>query len=1380
MRVTFGKSGQSSYDFGVYERLGLLIRKRREALGLEQAALAAGLDVRQQAVSGWENGRSRPRRSMLREVADLLHVEEAELVDAGDYPSAAGAVRLAVRPLTRALPLDELPEERFEDLLTEVMASLHPGGHTSRFGGRGSKQHGIDILVVDGDVTLATGQCKRHREFGPAAVTKAIDEVTIASPVNYLFLSRPTATPRARSAAAKHATWQLWDGEDISRHIRSLPREDAVRIVDTYFPGHRESFLGVAAPGPWRTVEEEFDVVGLSIFNHDWSLAGRQNQLSQLAEVVATEHAALTFLVGPGGVGKSRLIKEVAEKAPPTTRVRILSGTARPDAADFEMLSPDEDLTVIIDDAHDLAEAAGVVGSIWRRNRRATVILATRPYGLPQLKEQLARRNLLPIPHLEVELGDLDVDDSRQLAREALGNDVSEAAVRRLAALTADCPLATVVAGVLIRRGELGIDALEQDEQFRSQVMRGFRDALVSDPLVSDPSTRRAVLEVVAAVQPFRTSEEEARATLSAIVGQPYDRLHQHLRGLENAGVLRRRGDSLRIVPDLLGDVILTEAAFDLASSTDTGYLSRVEPLVTGASAERLFINVSRVDWQVRNAHPQAPSLSGSLWNAFRARVEAADVFERREHIDVLAKAAYFNPRVALELTRWLIEHPTEDVADDHTGWSGLLSSDYSTVLEALPPAIKSAALNADTLPEALTQLWMLTQNDRHDNPRHDNPRPGHPMRVLKELAEFSLTKPLWFNSLVTDVVETWLADGQRISPLEVLEPMLATEADTFSVRGNTIIFKPFSIKASAVMPHRQRVIDLAFAELRTGDLMRAGAAAKLLKSALQFPVGRFEREIAAYERDAWTPGMVDTIEELGRVASSESLDPAVLVSVRSALYRHDSFGSGATHDAAERAIESLPRDAQSMLAWMIHDGWGRLVRDRGDDIEAVDAKHRQLIEETIKLLEPHSDAHVVNLLDSRLAADRQLHGPGEGHPDPLLHSLLQARPSLERAVLEHLPATGATALDAVLPIILSAHAEHDPSAALDAITTLLDSPVPGRRHAAVHALGWNRGRRSLHAGELDLMMKLAADQDVVVRRSIMRAGQLLARDDATQAARLLAAVPFGDDAQLADAFFMTFRLDSGISWDTFSTAELDRIRADLVTVTKIEDYSISTALADRSAHEPHWVLDLLLDRIEHAASFDSTLRYDAVPHNWDTKLRIRETTAFVACLERILVWVADDLESWGRKTMGADLFAAVAHTYDEIVRELLADALATGDETMALAVVAVLHEAPRTFIWDAPDFVLSAMRTTAHLGADIQRRLTGALWSATVTGMRSGVLGEPFPETIEQRDRSREIANNLPAGSLERKFYTDMALSAERDITREFDEDLASDGRDW
>jgi len=721
-----------AYAPAVYVALGRLIRERRQILGLDQAGLATHLSLGQQAVSRWELGHSRPRRAMLADLARVLAVEVETLVDAGDYRPTVPVVRRPVRPLTRSLPLEELPEERFEDLLAELMAVMYPHGHVSRFGGRGHKQYGIDLLITDDSANLATGQCKRHLQFGPAAVRNAIEAVTIAAPANYLFLSRLCATPAARTEAGKHAGWELWDGEDISRYIRGIqPLERAVRIVDTYFPGHREPFLGVPSPGPWLLPEEHFDNARSTIFNHEWALAGRQEEFDRLLNAAFQPEASLAFLVGAGGVGKTRLLKALADAAPAGTQVRILPGDGQVTATDFELLAHQGELTVVIDDAHELTQITNVVAGIWRRNRDAKVVLATRPYGLRMLLEGLARGGLLPEPHTVVELGDLDIDDAASLARDALGDAAPEAFVQRLAGLTTDSPLATVVGGVLIKTGRLDPGALEQDDKVRLHIMRGFRDALMKDPLADDLPTRSSVIDAIAALQPFRTNETTARESLSAIVGKPYDELHKHLRSLENAGVLRRRGQSLRIVPDLLGDVILTDAAFDNSSTVSTGYLARIEPLVSGHSAENVFVNVSRVDWQVRNMRQDAPNLADSLWTAFQLRMESADLIGRRELAGLLAKVAYFQPERALHMTRWLIEKPTDHLADEHSAWEPYIAKDYRTVLQALPPALKLASLTLTTLPEALSQLWRLAQKD--DRPL--NPNPEHPLRALRELA---------------------------------------------------------------------------------------------------------------------------------------------------------------------------------------------------------------------------------------------------------------------------------------------------------------------------------------------------------------------------------------------------------------------------------------------------------------------------------------------------------------------------------------------------------------------------------------------------------------------------------------------------------------------
>lgn len=224
----------------------------------------------------------------------------------------------------------------------------------------------------------------------------------------------------------------------------------------------------------------------------------------------------------------------------------------------------------------------------------------------------------------------------------------------------------------------------------------------------------------------------------------------------------------------------------------------------------------------------------------------------------------------------------------------------------------------------------------------------------------------------------------------------------------------------------------------------------------------------------------------------------------------------------------------------------------------------------------------------------------------------------------------------------------------------------------------------------------------------------------------------------------------------------------------------MSGALATRSATDPGWVIGLLQDRVELAESLGSVREYDALPYSWDNRLQIRDTLVFLPSLNGILAWIAEGLDSWLRRKLGAGLFAAVADGYDSQVVELLANAVAAGTEKMTFAVVAVLHEAPRTFIWDRRDFVRTALQAADRLGEDVLRDMVGALWGATISGVRSGTPGEPFPETIEQRDKSRDIAKDLPAGSIEKRFYIDMAKSADRDILRDVEDDLPTDARAW
>ena len=52
----------------------------------------------------------------------------------------------------------------------------------------------------------------------------------------------------------------------------------------------------------------------------------------------------------------------------------------------------------------------------------------------------------------------------------------------------------------------------------------------------------------------------------------------------------------------------------------------------------------------------------------------------------------------------------------------------------------------------------------------------------------------------------------------------------------------------------------------------------------------------------------------------------------------------------------------------------------------------------------------------------------------------------------------------------------------------------------------------------------------------------------------------------------------------------------------------------------------------------ESLRDYEAMPFSRDNRLRVRETPDFLASLNGILFQVAEDLHSWVRSKMGADL----------------------------------------------------------------------------------------------------------------------------------------------
>jgi hypothetical protein len=375
----------------------------------------------------------------------------------------------------------------------------------------------------------------------------------------------------------------------------------------------------------------------------------------------------------------------------------------------------------------------------------------------------------------------------------------------------------------------------------------------------------------------------------------------------------------------------------------------------------------------------------------------------------------------------------------------------------------------------------------------------------------------------------------------------------------------------------------------------------------------------------------------------------------------------------------------------------------------------------------------------------------------------------------------GGQELAAHLPIVLATYAELDTPAALARARQLLISGSPDLRRGVALALGWNRGAREVVEEELELLLAFARDPDPVVREVAAIAAQRTAREQPAIAAQLVSAVDFSDSPHLADEALTCFSEHHyGLSWSHLTQAQADAVRQRLVAVPEIDKYWITHFLANRSQADPHWVIELLQDRVTYAEGLDSLGGYHPMPFNWDNQLRIRGDDGFVLYLRQLHALIAEDLDSWVRREMGAEVFQEVAESYDKEVLSVLEQALSSTNEKDVLAVAAILRKAQRTFIWDNPGFVSTALNAAVRFGDDCRQEMVGALWAATISGTRMGTPGQPFQEDVEQRDRSRAVAEMLPKGSAEEEFYRAMAASAEQSIERSIAEDRADDGRDW
>ena len=891
------------------------------------------------------------------------------------------ATPLPVVPSPESLPLNDpnLPWERFEAFCEELISRLPGVKETHRYGRSGSRQRGIDIVAYLDNGEMWAFQCRQWKKFTKTDATRAIEQTSYRADRFILILSCQ-ATSGTRDACDGHPNWDVWDVGDISRKVREMVLQSAARLVEGHFgPAWRTAFLGLPGLTPFVAPTEFFRpfLNESALFNHKWQLVGRSDHIRETHEFIKSQQQNVAILAGRGGIGKSKILHALAESFDAEHKGMSLWFMAEgvsltQDGADQ---LPYEPCVVVVDDAHRRGDLPTLLALSRQRRHATKLILSCRPQGIGFLKSQLTEggvdvREVVDLPNVR----ELSRSQVTVLGRQALGAEFEHLA-EQLAEATWDCPLVTVVGGQLLAQKAILPDLLERDEEFRDTVLARFRDVLVGEVGDRvDPKLCKSLLNLISAIQPIRLDNDKALDFEADFLGIDRPRLLLSLGVLEEVGVLLRRGNTLRIVPDVLADHILHQVSVT-PQGQRTGYSDTVFQQFASLCPTEVLRNLSELDWRLRQSDTQAPDLLNDVWQSIEQEFQGASSSVRCRILGILEDIAVHQPEKTLELVEYAIRNPATTAEDPE--WSKVYQFTHSDVLRKLPALLRRISYTIDFIPRCFSLLWELGRDDVRE--LHSNP--DHGTRVLADLASYDIGKPFVVSHLMLDALEKLFEDPgsheHLHSPLDILDPMLAKTGHSTRSEGHSLFFRPFSLKDEDVKSIRQRSLSLVVNCLYSNDLRVSLRALQSLENALREPVGVFEMKISDEDREQWRPEQLEILTHIGDLAQC-STEPVVLLRIKKVLWWHRSYSaSEAVRGRADAIVSSMPESFELSLTQELMDPYHS--RDLlPDEREGDDGYRRQ--QERIEQIQRTLVAEFISRAGGRKCRLQDPHRQDPGH----------------------------------------------------------------------------------------------------------------------------------------------------------------------------------------------------------------------------------------------------------------------------------------------------------------------------------------------------------------------------------------------------------------
>lgn len=1324
-----------------YDGLGRLLAELRQKAGIDsQAELATLVKSSQQTVSRWEAGRSRPRDRQMPLIAAVLKADLADLL------AAAGFTRkTVVVSFDQPFPIDGLTPDSFERFCRHFLQAMYPEARVEHAGGQGHTQEGLDVTANFPDGTTFSFQCKRVDQFGPQKVRDAVAKHTAAAAKKVLLLTK-IASPQDRAVIKDHPDWEIWDREDISYKIRQFPIADQVRLVDIFFRGQRFALLGVNEAGPWETSDEFFAAFNNAegVFNHVWNLVGRRGDLDALKQALSEPSVSAVLLIGTGGSGKSRVLKQAVEAFEADNKgivVRYLSRNAELTKKSLEDLGDKEKL-LVVDDAHDQSDLQMLFQYAADPSNRAKLFLSFRPYGLDHIKAQASIFSLVGPSLREIVLGRLTQAESEQLASQVLKKHSGPiSAAKDIARLTRDCPLATVVGAQVVAKEKRRFDLAQHEDTFRTLLFSRFQTIIAGQiGNKSEAGTIKNVLRMLALLQPIHPEDTALLHVIEQVENvKPHD-ASRIMRLLTEAGVLFKRGAQFRLSPDVLADYIIEEHCVG-ALGASSGYAETVFAHASEKQAEHLLINLSRLDWRRSNGDPSNSKLVDGVWSKLKPESDYSD-----PHIKAVAAVAYYQPSKAIEFAERLI----------HEG----------KFLKQLPEILRNAAFNFAHVRPACEALWELGKHDSRPLAQH----PEHPIRILAGLCEVQPNKPLVYNEAIVDfglsLLERPDAWQYAYTPLDILTPIFDTEGHITESHNFSLTFKPHFVRVEAIKSLRTkvltRIIDLLFdPDIRVGVL-----AADALAKAFRYPLGMFNSTVSPKTRDEWTGVFVEGLNAIEAALRARPVDDLVQLSVWKAISWHIQYGQGDASDAARRLQAGLPNSLGFRTLTVLVDGHGIEFR-RIDPIKHREkwATHIAALVSDLETTYPNAEARRAFIGDL-LASISKNYKRSSAVPYTLYEALTRSSIEFGRATLANALAHSESETARFLPGVLIALWDHSRDESRTAIGKLL---ATGREQfLASVARAYNRVLASglYNDADIAVLRSLLSNPNASVVRNAVNALASLPEENVSLVIELTRAADIGESEQLADGLLMVFSFNG--LFKHLAKNDVECLLHKLMAIGELDGHWVEEFLAQASQAFPRETMNFFMRRVDRAGE-NEEWKYRPINHGpyGHVPLRFHDSGLYPELLRTVAEWMrAGKGKPFLFGYRARELFETCFRPFDGETVKFLEEWIATSDEQDMGLIAGILNEAHHSFVFTHRPFVERYLAKAKQVGPEALKRAIGALFSSAISGVRSGTAGEPMPRDVSMKEQSEQILQSLPRFSPAHKLYDGIRKHAEEGLT--------------